>query len=218
LRPTFTLAGGIVVSGRWTTLEADTWKVETPWGQVLKLPAADVRSVRFRGGQMTYLSDLVPSQVEETPYFGRRTPYRKDLSLSGEPLKVDNRTFDKGLAVHSRSALTYDLDRRYTTFETLVGFDDASKKKGRVDCRVFADGKEIYARPDLRADAPPVRLSLPVAGAEQLRLVIDFGPDEDTGDRVIWAEARLYRRPPPTTAGVAQPPAPSSTTRIASGP
>ena len=78
----------------------------------------------------------------------------------------------------------------------MVGFDDAAKKIGRVDCRVFADGKELYANPDLRADAPPVKLALPVAGAEQLRLVVDFGPDQDTGDRVIWANARLYRRAP----------------------
>ncbi len=199
LRPTFTLAGGIVISGRWTALEAAAWKVETPWGQTLKLPPADVRHVRFRGGQMTYLSDLVPSHVEETPYFGRLTPYRKDINLVGEPLKLDGQLYEHGLAVHSRSDLTYDLDRRYATFEAVVGFDDAAKRKGRVDCRVFADGKELYANPDLRGDGPPVRLSLPVAGAEQLRLVVDFGPDEDTGDRVIWADARLYRRPPPAS-------------------
>ena len=199
VRSTFTLGGGMAISGRWRGIEATVWKVETPWGQTLQLPAAEVRSVRFQGGQMTYLSDLEPSQVEETPYFGRKLPYRKDQSLTGGPLKLDGQVIEKGLAVHSRSALTYDIDRRYATFEALVGFDEASKKKGRVDCRVFADGKEIYANPDLRADAAPVRLSLPVAGAEQLKLVIDYGPDDDTGDRVIWAHARLYRRPPSTT-------------------
>lgn len=217
VRPTFTMAGGLVVSGRWTAIGAESWAVETPWGQALKLPAADVRSVRFRGGQMTYLSDLVPSAVEEVPYFGRKAPHRKDVNLAGGPLKVDGRAYDRGLAVHSRSVLTYDLDRKYATFEATVGFDDAAKKKGRVDCRVFADGKELYANPDLRGDAPPVRLALPVAGAEQLRLVVDFGPEEDTGDRVIWAEARLYRRPPPggtPTSTAATTPSP----RPASGP
>ena len=214
VRPTFTMAGGIVVSGRWTALGAEAWKVETPWGQALKLPAADVRSVRFRGGQMTYLSDLVPSAVEETPYFGRRTAYRKDVGLSGDPLKMDGRAYDRGLAVHSRSVLTYDLDRRYATFEATVGFDDAAKKKGRVECRVFADGKELYANPDLRGDAPPVRLALPVAGAEQLQLVVDFGPDEDTGDRVIWGDARLYRRTPPGSTAAST----STSPRPASGP
>jgi hypothetical protein len=143
---------------------------------------------------MAYLSDLQPTKVEETPYFGRRSPYRRDVALDGSPLKLGDQPIEKGLAVHSRSALTYDLDRRYTTFEALVGFDASGGKKGRVECRVFADGKELYANPDLRADAPPVHLSLPVAGADQLRLVVDFGPDDDTGDRVIWGNARLYRR------------------------
>jgi hypothetical protein len=201
LRPTFTLSGGLVLSGRWVKVDGDKWQVETPWGQAVKLPAAEIRGVRFRGGQMAYLSDLDPSKVEETPYFGRRCPYRRDVTLDGSPLKLDDQPIEKGLAVHSRTALTYDLDRRYATFEALVGFDASGNKKGRVDCRVFADGKELYANPDLRADAPPVRLSLPVSGAEQLRLVVDFGPDEDTGDRVIWANARLYRRAPGSAPG-----------------
>lgn len=200
LRPIFSMAGGLVVSGRWRALDPKTWKVETAWGQELALPAAEVRGVRFRGGQMTYLSDLEPSRVEETPYFGRRSPWRKDVNLAGAPLKMDGRTYEHGLAVHSRSALTYDLGGRYATFEALVGFDESARKVGRVDCRVYADGKEIYANPDLRAAAPPVRLALPVAGAERLKLVIDFGADQDTGDRVIWADARLFRKPPPPPA------------------
>ncbi len=61
---------------------------------------------------------------------------------------------------------------------------------------MFTDDKEIYTRVDLRADEPPVKLVLPVAGANQLRLLVDYGPDLDTGDRVIWANARLYRPSP----------------------
>jgi hypothetical protein len=200
LLPTFLLPGEVAVSGRWKDLDAATWKVETAWGQVLKLPAAQVQSVRFRGGKMTYLSDLKPAKVEETPYFARRLPWRRDVGLLGEPLKMDGQTYERGVAVHSKCELSYDLNGRFTTFETLVGFDDAAKGKGRVDCRVFADGKELYANADLRGDGPPVKLSLPVSGAEQLRLVVDFGRAEDTGDRVIWANARLYRQPPPSVA------------------
>ena len=193
-RSTFAMPGGVALTGRWKALEATAWKVETPWGQDVNLPATDVQDVRFRGGRVTYLSDLDPSKVEESPFFGRKFPWRRDVGLLGEPLKMDGTPFERGVAVHSRSSLTYDLNGRYATFEALVGFDDASMGKGRVDCRVFADGKEIYANPDLRADAPPVKLSLPVAGAEQLRLLVDFGKGQDTGDRVIWADARLYRK------------------------
>ncbi|SIN68133.1 Protein of unknown function [Singulisphaera sp. GP187] len=211
LHSTFSMAGGIVISGLWKTLEAKTWKIETAWGESLDLPAAEVRSVRFRGGQMTYLSDLEPSRVEETPFFGRRSPWRKDVNLAGTPLKMDGITYEHGLAVHSRSALTYDLTGGYTTFEAIVGFDESAKKLGRVDCRVFADDKEIYANPDLRADAPPVKLSLSVANAKQLKLVVDFGPDQDTGDRVIWANARLFRKPPPSSGTPAKAASPQPT-------
>ena len=149
---------------------------------------------------MTYLSDLEPSKVEETPFFGRRSAWRKDVNLAGGPLKMDGRTYERGLAVHSRSSLTYDLDGQYATFEATVGFDESAKGLGRVDCRVFADDKELYANPDLRADAPPVKLALPVAKAQRLKLVVDFGPDQDTGDRVIWANSRLFRSPPSAKA------------------
>jgi NPCBM/NEW2 domain/Protein of unknown function (DUF1583) len=194
LRPTFTLPNSVVISGRWKDLDTGTWKIVTKWGQELNLPAGDVQDVRFRGGKVTFLSDLTPSKVEESPYFGHRFPWRHDVNLLGEALKINGQGFDRGLAVHSRCILTYDLGRRYSRFEAIVGFDDVSRGKGRVDCRVFADGKEIYANPDLRADAPPVKLSLPVAGAQELRLHVDFGRGQDTGDRVIWANARLYRQ------------------------
>jgi hypothetical protein len=208
----FTLPEGVVVSGRWKDIDTSVWKIVTAWGQVVNLPAAEVLEVRFRGGKVTYLSDLKPSKVEETPYFGHRLPFKSDVSLLGEPLKVGGQTFDRGVAVHSRCVLTYDLNGRFSRFETLVGFDEAARGKGRVDCRVFVDGKEVYANADLRADGPPVKLNLPVAGADQLRLHVDYGRGQDTGDRVIWADARLYRETPGSAASITAPPAPLNLT------
>ena len=126
----FRLADGVAISGRWKDLDTVTWKVATPWGQELKLPAGEVTEVRFRGGRMTYLSDLTPSKVEEVPYFGRKLPWRRDVNLLGEPLKMDGRTYARGIAVHSRSVLTYELGGKYATFEATVGFDDAAQGAG----------------------------------------------------------------------------------------
>ncbi len=217
LWPTFSLAGGLVVSGVWKEFGAETWKIETAWGQILNLPAAEVRGVRFRGGQMTYLSDLEPSKVEETPFFGRRSSWRKNVNLAGGPLKMNGQTYQRGLAVHSQSSLTYDLGGQYATFEALVGFDESANGRGRVDCRVFADDKELYANPDLRAGSPPVKLALSVAKAQRLRLVVGFGADQDTGDRVIWANGRLFRSPPSAlTSTDPAPTGPPSTDRAKS--
>jgi len=195
------LAAGLTVSGVWKDLDTQTWTLAASWAQELKIPATDVLDVRFRGGAMTYLSDLEPSKVDETPFFGRRMPWRRDAGLLGEPLRMNGQTYEHGVAVHSRSHLTYDLNGHYARFEAVLGFDDAARGKGRVDCRVRADGKELFSRTDLRADEPPVVLSLPVTGAAQLQLEVDFGRDQDTGDRVIWANARLYRPTAVSPAG-----------------
>src|SRR5262249_53501156 len=152
-----------------------------PWTQDLKIPAAEVQDVQFRGGTMTYLSDLEPSKVDESPFFSQKMPWRRDVGLLGEPLRMNGRTYARGIAVHSRSRLTYDLNGRCARFEAELGCDDSARGKGRVDCRVLADGKELFAKTDLRADEPVVVLSLPVAGAAQLRLEVDFGRDQDTG-------------------------------------
>jgi hypothetical protein len=193
LRPAFSLPGGVVISGRWKDLDTSVWKIQAPWGQDLNLPAAEIQNVRFGGGKMTYLSDLAPSKVEETPYFGHRFAWRKNVNLLGDPLRMEGKTYDRGVAVHSRCSLTYELNGRYSTFEAVVGFDDAARGRGHVDCRVYADGKELYSNPDLGAASPPVTLKLPVKGTSILRLLVDYGRDQDTGDRVIWADARLYR-------------------------
>src|SRR6185369_2110622 len=101
-------------------------------------------------------------------------------------LKIDGKTYVRGLALHSRCVLTYDLGGEFATFRTLLGFDEEAGDRGRVVCRIFADEKELFARPDLRAGEKPLPVDIPVKGAKQLRLEVDFGEDEDVGDRVIF--------------------------------
>lgn len=196
----FSLLDGTQLSGKWKDLNTKEWSIETLWGQQINLPVEIVSSVRVRGGMMSYLSDLDPGAVEQVPFFSHQWSWRRDESLTGGPLKVAGRTYQRGIAVHSRCYLTYDLNGRFSTFETLVGFDEAASRHGRVECKILADGSEIFANPDLRADGDPVPVSLSVEGVQQLQLWVDFGQGADTGDRVIWAAARLYRQPPPKQA------------------
>ena len=117
--------------------------------------------------------------------------YRRDKNLLSQPLKLGGKVYAKGLAVHSRCVLSYSLDGRFNRFKTLVGFDDTAEAKGHVLCRVLGDAKVLYAA--ALSSGAPVPLDLSVAGVEQLTLEIGFGDKEDTGDRVIWANARVLR-------------------------
>jgi hypothetical protein len=193
-----TLLSGDVLAGVWTSLTDDELTLETSWGGKLTLARAAAGKVDFRNGKVSYLSDLEPSSVEEAAYFGRLMTFRRDQSLEGGPLKLANRPaasgpLAKGLSVHSRSVLTYSLEGEFQTFKCLVGFDESARGRGRVVCRVLGDGKELFAEGDLKASAEPKPIDLDIGGVKQLALEIDFGAAEDTCDRVIWAEPRVFR-------------------------
>jgi hypothetical protein len=89
--------------------------------------------------------------------------------------------------------LTYDIDGSYEEFKTKVGFQQPEGKLGQAIVRIVGDGKTLYENVDARGDQPPVDVSLKIANVRRLTLEVDFGKNEDTGDRVIWANARLLR-------------------------
>ncbi|MGH7137706.1 MAG: NPCBM/NEW2 domain-containing protein, partial [Pirellulales bacterium] len=186
------LLSGDLLAGNWMSADENQLEFETTAGKLV-LPRAGVASVSFRNGKVTFLSDLDPASVEETPYFGRLMSYRRDQSLSGGPLKLKGKTYAKGLAVHSRCVLSYALDGEYTTLKATLGFDESAQGRGRVACRVLGDGRELFAEPDLAATAEPVNIEISLAGVKELSLEVDYGEGEDTLDRVIWANVRLFR-------------------------
>jgi hypothetical protein len=188
------LANGDTLSGNWQSLADGKIALHMPWNVVWEIPIESVQQIDTRNGNLVHLSDQQPVTVEQTPYFGRLLSYHRDESLDGAPLKMKGKTYAKGLAVHSRCVLSYALDGQFNTFKTTVGFDDAAGTHGNVACRVLADGKELFAKPELRSDQEPQALELSVQGAKLLTLEVDFGENEDIQDRVIWAEPRLYRK------------------------
>jgi len=191
----FELAGGERLFGAWTGYSAETIQLEASWGGAVALPSAVVSRIGFRNGRMIFLSDLEPAAVEESAWFGRVLPWRKDQGLLGGPLAVRGQTFNKGLAMHSRYVLTYALDGRYESLQTVIGFEESALGLGRAACRVLGDGRELFAEPDLQGDADPRPLKLDVTGIKMLTLEVDFGEAEDVGDRVVWGNARLFKVP-----------------------
>jgi hypothetical protein len=185
---------GDVLSGAWQSFTDDKVAVETPWKEVVSIPVSNIAEISTRNGNLVQLSELEPVNVEQTPYFGRLIGYRADQSLDGGPLKLKGETYVRGLAVHSRCVLTYALDGEFAKFKTTVGFDDAAGTIGCVTCRVVGDGKDLFAKTDMKSADGLQTLDLPVAGVKELVLDVDFGSDEDAGDRIIWGEPRLFRK------------------------
>jgi hypothetical protein len=186
------LLSGDMLAGQWQSADDNQLSLLTAWGAV-NVPRSAVARVVFRNGKVTFVSDLEPAAVEQVPYFGRLMPWCRDQGFDGGPLKLKGKTYAKGLAVHSRCVLTYAIDGEYESFKATVGFDESSQGRGRVICRLLGDDKELFVNPDLAATADPVAIEVSLSGTKQLSLEIDYGETEDTGDRVIWADARLFR-------------------------
>jgi hypothetical protein len=189
----FMLSSGDSISGRWTGLKEGTLEIETLWQSRFQVPSDEMAEIRSRHGRLTFLGDLDPISVEEVPYFGRVIHWARDQGFDDAPARVKGKQPSRSIAMHSRSVLTYALDEQFEKFKATLGFDDSAGNRGRVLCRVTVDGRELFVQKDLRSDQAPMSIEIPLHGAKQLALEVDFGEAEDIGDRVIWAEPRLFR-------------------------
>ena len=189
----FLFASGDSLAGRWLAMDGGNLEFETLWQSRVKAAVADVAEIRTRNGRLTSLCDLEPVSVEEVPYFGRMIHWRRDQGFDGTAATFKGKRPARWLAMHSHSVLTYALDGQFDKFKTTVGFDDSAGTRGRALCRVAVDGRELFLQKDLRSDQDPQDIELSVAGAKQISLEVGYGEGQDVGDRIIWAEPRLFR-------------------------
>jgi hypothetical protein len=188
------LQSGARLSFKALALDGAELAGATLFGQTVRVPAADVAAVNTFQGRATYLSDLRP-RYEHTPYTAVRWPVAVDRAVSGADLRLGGGTYDKGIGLHSRSRVTFDLPRGATKarrFEALVGLDEVTGRLGSATVQVLADDKPLLESPlELSPDTPqPMRLPLPAA-ARTLTLVVDFGGGGDVQDHVDWCDARV---------------------------
>ncbi len=193
LHQVFVLGDGQLIAGNWIGWNENALQIQTRWLATLRLPAESAQQVRIRNGKIAYLPDLEPVEFEEVGYFGRVHSWRADQGFDGAPPLMNGKQPGRSLAMHSRSVLTYALNGEFAKFTSTIGFDDSGQRRGRVACRILADGKELFASADLRASDDPVPVEIRLEGVQQLRLEVDFGENADIGDRVLWAEPRLFR-------------------------
>ena len=177
--------------GELRALTPDSVTLHSPALGAATVPLDTVAVVDALWGRSVFVSELEPAAAAEAGWFGTRFPWRRDLAVSGRPLTLRGRTFERGLGVHSRSSLTYLPGRKYSLLTGVIGLDDDGKG-GRAQFVVRGDGRELFRAIMGGADDPkPLRVA--ITGVERLELLVDFARDTDTGDRADWADLRLVR-------------------------
>jgi hypothetical protein len=139
-----------------------------------------------------WLSELDPSSVQQ---FGN---LQYDENFDQAPLTLNGQVYPFGLGTHAPSRITFDLEGRYSLFQSDIGIDDRQRGgPGSVIFRVEIDGKQAYASYVLRGGAPRETVRVDLTGVHTLTLIVDDAGDGNHDDHADWAGARLIRRPAP---------------------
>jgi hypothetical protein len=146
----------------------------------------------FSKGKLTYLSDLEPTAVVETSTEDHVFHFRRDANLDGGPLRMGGEAYAKGLGVHSRTVLTYDIGGEYREFRAVLGVDEGVLTDARVQVVIEGDGRELYKAEVGRKD-PPRPVALDVKGVRQLRVIVQSAGLLDLGAQVNLGEARVSK-------------------------
>ena len=204
------LVDGSRVAASEVSLRDGRLSVTTPAGVELELPLEQVMRADFSTGKIAYLSDMKPAEVRWTPGIGvpeggatvRSLP-RIDQSFSGSPIALlwkddvarsrrDVRTYVKGLAVRSRTELTYRLPAGMKRFLTTAGMDPADSGHGNVRFEIRGDDRVLWEGV-VKAGQAPAEIDVELGPARRLHLLVDYGEHLDFGDRLHLAEARVTK-------------------------
>lgn len=194
-------------------LDGDVLQITTNSGVTVAWPWNEVTTADFSAGKLVFLSDLKPVSQSWQPLVGLPASAthaavigqpRFDRSGVGGPLSVwypdgdpspatgHAESFAKGVALRSRTEIAYRLPRGFGRFLAVAGIEPATRSSGDVLLTIVGDDRTLLERPVTGHDTP-LPIEVDVAGVKQLKFVVDYGNNLDTGDWLNLCNARIVK-------------------------
>lgn len=194
-RTLMTLTDGSRVTVDMMKLESDQLTVRAVFGATLVIPVSSVSWLRFLDRRVVYLSDMKPVTTRRTPFLSVKRPLRLDRNVLGGPLTLRGVEFPKGLGMHSRTEIEYDLADGFASFQATIGLDDVAKNGGNVVYSVQLDGRSVFTSGPVTGGQTAQALKpIDITAAKRLKLIVDFGQGGDIRDYANWCDAVLIRK------------------------
>ncbi|MCR8644798.1 NPCBM/NEW2 domain-containing protein [Paenibacillus sp. N1-5-1-14] len=135
-----------------------------------------------------YVSDL--NWVSATTDSG---VVQKDKNYGGNLIKLNGKTYTKGISAHAKSQVVYNLNGQYQSFTAEVGIDDDVQDQGpsTVVFQVYGDGVKLFDSGVMTPTSPTQLVNVSVANVNELKLVATDGGDGINSDHADWADAKL---------------------------
>ncbi|HVA00413.1 MAG TPA: NPCBM/NEW2 domain-containing protein [Terriglobia bacterium] len=137
-----------------------------------------------------YVSDLAPLASRSA----NRSKPRNDRSVTGAPLSINGKKYERGLGVCSPSEVVYQLEPEYQCFVAEVGLDDDMRGRNvaRTAFQVYVRNEReemlVYSTPLLYpGELWPIKVEIPLfLGKREIRLACNGSTN---WDHVDWVNA-----------------------------
>jgi hypothetical protein len=151
------------------------------------------------GGEAEYLSDTLSDRIESVSQGWGEFGLNESASTTpgkAPKLRIGDKEYGHGLGHHANGEIVVELGGQFKTFQTEIGIQwQGGNAPASVIFRVFVDNKQVFESEVVRENDPPKSVTVPVEGANELRLVANDAGDGIGYDCVVWGDARLARNP-----------------------
>ncbi len=183
------LSDGSLISGNIIQLEESQISIQLGEGMTIDLPWAQIRRLTVESDLLHYLSDLEPTESSTEAIYAYPRTWKRDLNVRGNPLRLGQDRFEKGVGVGAGTAITFQNDGEYRLFTATIGLD--VERGGAGHCTfVVSAGKEELFRQQIRGRDKPQFIKLDIEDHEEITLSVEPGIlGLDLGDDANWCEA-----------------------------
>lgn len=114
----------------------------------------------------------------------------------GNPLKINNVVYSKGIGVHAYSEIIYNVNpNTYRFLQTTIGLDD---EMGEGSCgtavyKIYKDNILAYQSPLIATTSAAIPIELNVANTSQVKLTLESAGSNACGIHADWANAKLKK-------------------------
>jgi hypothetical protein len=156
------------------------------WGfAYLAVDVKDAKAAARLLHSRNWTAKVVQRPIQAKP--GEKVTVRVDVAGSTETKLA------KGLGTHAPSETVYDLDGKYTKFESYVGVPGAVSRDGfgTVTFEIASDGKKVYESPVLHGGGTYKNVAVDIAGVKELKLITTDAGDGQVNDQAAWGDAKV---------------------------
>lgn len=174
---------GDVLKATEISLEEEMLSLSLSTGLNLKTEFNKIREIDFGGGRIQYLADLPFDESASAPpnadfpvvwFTAKNFPAG---SGGRRQLLIDGESYPRGLWLHSGAVVRFRLNREFSEFKTIAGFDQTHigrmpRFQPKVKLVVEGDGEELFSR-EFSWDDPASQLNIDLSNVRELIIRVE---------------------------------------------